>query len=218
MKNMARILSAALQALAILGAATFLEAGYKAKPWNMRVRESYPANLASEGVTIAVEPLYTDALAAQVFNKEDMVTRGIMPLAILVFNDNDFPIKVEGLSVELMHEGDRIRTMTANEVVYRLSKRDKAWIGQPMPKLSPSQLNRDQLDDFDDKFLMSKTVGPHDKGGGFLYLHIADSKDLMSYLADSTIYIPKVYREDTGSRLIFFEIGLGAAVKGNSNR
>jgi len=59
---------------------------------------------------------------------------------------------------------------------------------------------------------MEKMVGPHDKGGGFIYMHIPGSQDLLSYLSNSVIYIPNVYRRDTGSRMIFFEIGLNAAI------
>ena len=136
-----------------------------------------PSSLTSEGVTIAAEPLFTDALAAQVFDKNDMVTRGIMPLAIVIFNDNDFPIEVDGMTAELIHEAEHTRTMTPNEVVYRLFKKDKSWISRQIPRVSKSELNEDALDDFDQKFLMSPVIAPHDKGGGFLYLHIAGGKD-----------------------------------------
>ena len=66
-------------------------AGYKAREWNAKARELYAASLSSEGVTIAAEPLFTDALAARAFDKKDVVTRGIMPLALVIFNDNDYP-------------------------------------------------------------------------------------------------------------------------------
>lgn len=189
-----------------------IRAGYKIIPWNVKERENYPASLTSEGVTIAVEPLFTDALAARVFDKPDMVTRGIMPLAILIFNDNSFPVEVDGLSIELIQESDRIRTLSPNEVVYRLFRKNKTWLSKSkMPRLSRSELNADALDDFDSKFLLEKIVAPHDKGGGFLFLHI-DSSDLPSYLSKSAIYIPNVYRRDNGSRMIYFEIGLDAAI------
>jgi hypothetical protein len=67
--------------LVVLAAAGSMVAAYKARPWPVRDIESYRAKLTSEGVTIAVEPLFTDELAGQAFDKSDMVTRGIMPLA-----------------------------------------------------------------------------------------------------------------------------------------
>jgi hypothetical protein len=188
-------------------------AEYKTRSWTMGARETYPASLTSEGVTIAIDPLYTDVLAARVFDKEDMVTRGIMPFAVLIFNDNDFPIEVQGPSVELIREKDHIHTMYPYEVVYRLFTKSKEWINQPIPKPSRSGLNKNALDDFDHKFLLYKTVAAHDKGVGFLYMHIPDSTDPIGYLSKALIYIPKVYRQDDGSRLIFFEIELSTAFK-----
>jgi hypothetical protein len=190
-------------------------AGYKARNWNMGTPDSYPSKLTSEGVTVAVEPFYTNALAAQVFDKNDIVTRGIMPLAVIIFNDNDFPIRVDGLSIELIRQEDHIRTLMPNEVVYRIFKKEKSWISQqiPIPQISRPGLNQDALNDFDAKFLSEKTIAPHEKGGGFLYMHPDSPENLGSYLESAIVYIPKIYRQDNGTRLIFFEIGLSAAVK-----
>ena len=188
-------------------------AGYTAPAWNMGAIEDYPAYLTSEGVTIAVKPFYTDALAAQVFDKKDMVTRGIMPLAILIFNDNDYPVEVEGRSIELIHGEDHIQSMLPYETVYRLFKKGRQWMPSPIPKTSKSKVDMNALEDFEHKFLMYKEVAPHDKGSGFLYIHIPNSMDLSAYLSDAVVYIPKIYRQDTGARLIFFEIELKAALK-----
>jgi hypothetical protein len=197
--------------ITLLWAASPIWAGYKARPWTINARETYPASLTSEGVTIAVEPLFNDALAARVFDKTDMVTRGIMPLAVVIFNDNDFPVEVDGLSIQLIHGEDHLRTLSPNEVVTRVFRKDKSWL--PRVSRAPrSELNTDALDDIDSKFLMEKIVAPHDKGGGFLFLHLPDPGNWASYLSESVIYIPNVYRRDNGSRMIFFEIGLSPAI------
>jgi hypothetical protein len=188
-----------------------IRASYKARPWAINARETYPANLTSEGVTIAVQALFNDTLAARVFDKSDMISRGIMPLAVVIFNDNDFPVEVDGLSIELTHGDDHIRSLSPNEVVARLFRKDSTWLPR-ISRTPRSELNTAALDDFDSKFLMDKVVAPHDKGGGFLYLHIPESKDLLSYLSNCVVYIPNVYRRDKDTRMIFFEIGLGPAV------
>ncbi len=194
-----------------------VRAGYKARPWSVRARESYPASLTSEGVTIAAEPLFTDALAARVFDKDDIVTRGIMPLALIIFNDNDYPVEVEGASIELVHDGERLRTLMPDETVYRLfNKKGKSWLIPQMPKISRSDLNADALEDFNHKFLADKLVPPHGKDAGFLYLQTGAPQDMASYLSNSTVYIPNVYRRDKGSRLVFFEIELKPALAANN--
>ncbi|HSW38538.1 MAG TPA: hypothetical protein VLL97_03505 [Acidobacteriota bacterium] len=193
-------------------------ARYRAIEWTIGSRENYPAYLTSEGVTIAVDPLYTDALAAGVFDRKDMITRGIMPLGIIIYNDNDFPVKVDGLSIELLHEKGGIKTMSPNEVVYRLFQRRTEWINRPIPPMPRSALNENALDDFIDKFMMDRTIGPKSASGGFLYLHIPASEDIVSFLSKALVYIPYIYRLDDGSRMIFFEIGLEAAVGDKMNR
>jgi hypothetical protein len=164
-----------LLAAALAWASGPVRAGYKARDWTIRPRETYPSSLTSEGVTIAVEPLFNDALAARVFDKNDIVTRGIMPLAVVIFNDNDFAVEIDGMSIELIHGRERLRTLTPNEVVYRLFRKETSWINRPIPRVPRSQLNAEALDDFDRKFLMEKVVEPRGKGGGFLFFHIVDT-------------------------------------------
>jgi hypothetical protein len=195
-------------AIVLLCAAASVVAGYKARPWSVNARESYPASLTSEGVTIAVNPLFNDALAAQVFDKDDIVTRGIMPVAILIFNDNDYAVEVDGMSLQLLRDEDRIRTLSPGEVVGRLYGKSNPLTGQPASRPS----NAKALEDFENKFLLHKPVGPHSKGGGFVYIPVRDVGNLVSYLSAALVYLPNVYRQDNGSRLVFFEINLNAAL------
>lgn len=191
-------------------------AGYKARPWVIHARDSYPASLTSEGVTIAVDPLFRDDLAARIFDKNDIVTRGIMPLAIVVFNDNDFPIIVDGASIELIQGEDHYHTQPVNEVVHRLFQKSGrgSFIPNPLPRRVPAvdQGNEDALIDFDHKFLSNKTVGSHDKGGGFLYVQIPGVGDMGAYLSKARVYIPQIVRQDNGTELMFFEIELKPAI------
>ena len=202
-----------LFAVVIAAAATGL--AFKVASWEPGPRESYPAFLTSEGVTMAVEPLYTDKLAASVFDKKDMITRGIMPFALVIFNDNDFPIEVSGLDIELIHKDRpdiRVKTMPPNEVTWRLSQRDKTWQTQRVPRLSQNELDRNMLEDLDNKFLMKKTVAARGKAGGFLYMHPPENESVEEFLSGAMFYIPRIFRLDDGSRMIYFEISLAPAL------
>jgi hypothetical protein len=79
-----------------------ITAKYRARPYVPLPIESYPARLTSEGLAVAVEAMFTDALAATAFDKKDIVTSGIMPVAIIFSNSNTFDVEVEGSSVELL--------------------------------------------------------------------------------------------------------------------
>ncbi len=145
--------------------------GYKARPWTIGAAESYPARLSSEGVTIAVQPLFQDALAARVFDKSDIVTRGIMPVALVIFNENDFPVQVDGAPAELIHEEDRLRTLEPAQVVHRLFSKDKrnVWVPQPVPRLpGGGRPDTEAFDDFEHKFFDRKM----DTGAPMIYFEI----------------------------------------------
>jgi hypothetical protein len=196
----------------VTAALSFATAGYKARPWSPKPPDQYAARLTSEGITIGVEPLFKDSLAAQAFDKKDMVTRGIMPLGLAIFNDNDFAVEVEGASIELVNGDGHIHTVLPGEVARRVfQKGGKSWVPNPLPRQSGEKTDEDALGDLEHKFLGLKLIGPHSKAVGFLYLHIP-ANDVAGYLSDSRLYVPDVRRQDTGAKMIFFEIDLKPAV------
>lgn len=203
--------------LTLIAAVPLALAAYKTRPWTPRSADAYPARLESEKLTIAVEPLFLDTLAAAVFDCKDVVTRGIVPLAVVISNANDFPVVVEGASAELLSGEDRLRTSEPNEVVHRLFARSgkNVWIPNPLPKMpSVDKSNAAAYADFDHKFLGRKVIQAREKGGGFLYLKLSEAvKDVRDYLKRARLYVPDVRRYDTGASMIFFEIELEPAVR-----
>jgi hypothetical protein len=194
-----------------------LAAGYKIRPWTPRDIESYPAKLTSEGVTIAVDPLFTDALAAQVFDLNDMVARGIMPLGIVIFNSNAFPVDVEGPTIELQREGDRQRSLDplyAVRCMYEKKPTRRFVIPSPIPipTITIKQCNADACKDFGQKYLGMKRVEAHATAGGFLFMPVKGVADLRQALASARIYIRNVYNGNDGTPLLFFEIDLKLAI------
>ena len=200
-----RIILLVLMTLVVLSAF----AAYKARPWHIRPVESYPCRLTSEGVTIAIDVLYQDPLAASIFDKNDMVTRGIMPVGIIIFNENNFPVSVEGGTIEVLWENERIHSLQPAEVVQRLFKKSGRNIFAP-PQSGPQlpKVDLPALEDFERKFIQSKSIPAHDKGGGFIYLNVRDPKNIRDYFTNARMYIPDVTREDTGSKMIYFEVEL----------
>lgn len=196
-------------------------AGYKVRPWTPRAVDSYPARFASEGVTIAVDPLLTDALAAQVFDDRTIVSRAVMPLAVIVFNDNDYPVEVDPASIEVLAHGARMLPLKPEEAVHRLTTQTRRKIGGiGLPggiRIKFDTAETALLQDFQRKWLGFKKVEPHTTGGGFVYVPVTAGKDLKAMLAEGRVYIPKVFRPDTGASLLFFEIELKSAVDGMKN-
>jgi hypothetical protein len=209
MKDLSKLLLLLFLGFAFLGPSVQSLAGYKARDWSPGTRETYAARLTSEGVTIAAEPLFTDALAARLFDKKDIVARGIMPLAIVIFNDNDYSIEVDPLSIELVRGDERYRSLMPDEAVSRVYAKEKSMLSGSRAKA----VNEEALEDFSAKFLKDDTIPPHGVAAGFIYIRIYNPKDLLDYLSTAAVYIPNIYRGDDGSRMIYFEIDLKTALK-----
>jgi len=201
---------------ALAATCTVAMAAYKARPWSPRARESYRAVQTSQGVTIAVDPLFRDNLAAQVFDKSDIVTRGIMPVAIIVFNDNDYPVEINGNSIDLILGGEHLRALPPDHFIPALFKKGASKLGSlnPLPRgTSVDTTTADAQEDFEHKFLASKIVAPHASAGGFLYFRIPQSPTLPEQLSSATIYVPDLLRSDNNTRLMYFEIDVKPAVE-----
>ncbi len=212
------ILNRILIAVTLLSACAIALAAYKARPWAPKARESYRALQSSQGVTIALDPLFRDNLASQVFDKNDIVTRGIMPVAVIVFNDNDFPIEVQGESIELVLGGDRVRTLEPDQFVPALFKKTPSKLGGlnpiPIPRgARVDSTNADAMDDFSLKFFGVKTMLPRGLAGGFLYFRVPQTSSLAEQLSSAVVYIPDVSRTDKNTRLMYFEIDLKPALE-----
>jgi len=193
-------------------------AGYKARPYVPLPIESYPSRLTSEGLTVAVDPMFTDALAAKAFDKKDMVTNGIMPVAIIFTNTNGFTVEVEGSSIELIVKGEHIRPVSPEQAVLRLfqhkmpSQEVHVPSPVPLPRVIVVRSNADAMDDFSQKHIELKRIAPNTVVVGFVYLPVKIPAKLREDLAEAQIYIPDLYRVDTGQPMMFLEIDLKPAV------
>jgi hypothetical protein len=201
--------------LAILPA---VSAGYKVKSWTPRAIETYASKLTSEGVTIAVDPLFTNALAAQAFDRTDVVTRGILPLAIIISNSNDFSVDVDGTAVELLQNDLHLKTFNPLQTVQCLFEARKSlplkiMIPVPIPDIKITMSQPGACQDFSRKFLGMKRVAAHSTAGGFLYMPAYDAANIRKNLSSARVYIPDIYRGDSGAEMFFFEIELQAAIE-----
>jgi hypothetical protein len=206
--------------LLFLLAVSALTAGYKIRPWRPRAMDSYPAQLTSEGVTIAVDPLFTDALASQVFDKPDIVTRGIMPLAVIIFNSNDFPVEIEGRSIELQLAGRRTRSLdplSAVQIIYTTKPaRNPPIIVSPIPipQITVMKSHAEACQDFKEKYLSEvKRVERKATVGGFLFMPVRATAKLPEDLAGARIYIPNVSRADNGHSMLYVEVEIKPAIE-----
>jgi hypothetical protein len=205
-------------ACGVLACAWLSFAGYKARRYEARPIDSYPCKLTSEGITVAIDPLFSDELAAKVFDKKDIVSSGVMPVAIIISNKNKFPVEFNGFSIELIVKEERVQPLAPEQAVrqifqYGRSEREvRIPSPVPFPRVEITRANYDAFDDFNYKHLGIKRVEPDSVSAGFVYIPLKKLPNLRESLWDSRIYLPDLRRADLREPMIFFEIDLKPAL------
>ncbi len=202
----------------VLACTGFSFAGYKARRYEALPIDSYPCRLTSEAVTVATDPMFSDQLAAKAFDKKDIVSSGVMPVAIIISNKNKFPVEFNGFSIELLVKEDHIRPLTPEQAVMqifqygRTQREVRIPSPVPFPRIEITRVNSDAFDDFTYKHLGIKRVEPDSVGSGFVYMPVKKFPNLRESLLDGRIYIPDLCRADVSEPMIFFEIDLKPAL------
>ncbi len=175
--------------------------------------KTYPARdeHLAEGVTIAADPYDTGDKAAIFsvrFSKE-----GFLPINLIVTNDNDQPIALTDMQVQLV-TADKTKISPANDgdIRRRFSRTPRG--GQapgrgplpiPLPGSGkPKSGERDAAQQFNQASFMAKAVEPHATQAGFLFF---DIEGISHPLAGAHLYVTGVTNSQ-GSELMYFDIPL----------
>ena len=142
-----------------------------------------------------------------------------MPLAIIIYNSNEFAVEVEAGPIELICKLNRIREVSP-EIAFRRIFQQTSRSPQeiripspiPFPRIEITKSNAAAYDDFLYKYLGYKIIEPKSMAAGFIYLPVENVSSLRQLLIEALIYIPDLYRMDTGAALMFLEIDLKPAI------
>ncbi len=167
---------------------------------------------------MAIDPMFTDALAAKAFDKKDIVASGIMPVAIIISNSNGFAVDMYGETIELLVKGEHIRPISPEQAIVRIFQRSlpsqevRIPSPVPFPRIAIYRSNADAFDDFNHKHLGIKRIEPNAVAAGFVYVPVNTFANLRETLMEAQIYIPDLRRAGTRQPMMFLEIDLKPAV------
>ncbi len=173
--------------------------------------KTYPARdeHPMEGVTIAADP-YDTADKADIFSVH-YLEAGFLPINLIVSNDNDQPVALTEMKVELVtvdkvkmtpaSRGDLQRRFTRTP---RGGQAPRPPLPIPFPRSTPKVSGHEALDEFERARFMAKAVEPHSNQAGFFFF---DVQGLSHPLAGAHLYISGLL-DGKGSELMFFDIPL----------
>jgi hypothetical protein len=161
---------------------------------------SFRQRQTSEGLTIGVEAYRDREKVKQVFRKTDFDKAGVLPILVVLANDNDHALQLDRMRVNLI-TGDRqsIEPIAADEVLRpaRIQRPDAPPRPSPFPGLGQS--------DVSEREFVAPVVAARSKAWGFFYFRLGKGPDR---LTGAKLYLTGIRNAKTGQELLYFEIPL----------
>lgn len=182
------------------------------KPVEIRAKEArkYAAHQEFQNLIIAAYPCGTRHKARQLFDTDKFAKKRILPVLIVVENNNDFVVSLVGRTIFLIDSaGTQHRPMHYLDVLADLNNKRRPPISEIEPTVAGRRGTRktrlaseEMLADFEQKDFGEKLIAPYTKDFGVVFYEIPwDGWDL----SKSRFYLPDVYNFSAKEPLIFFE-------------
>jgi len=203
----ARRYAGRLIALAILVLLFSVLYAYKVKEFRPKPAKEYAAFQDFQNIVLAASPRLTEEGVMELFDTKKLLEKKIMPVVLVVENNNDFAIRLHESEVYLVGpDGARVRSIPFSEVLMKISGKRGAVSGpSPRPDVILRQIgDKKMVEDFEHKSFAEKLVAPHDSDYGVIFFPVPEDGSL----AGSRLYIPEVYNITKDEPLMFFEFEL----------
>jgi hypothetical protein len=180
---------------------------YKIKEFKPKPAKEYAAFQDFQNIVLAASPRLTEEGVMELFDTKKLLERKIMPVVLVVENNNDFAIRLHESEIYLVNaDGTRARAIPFPEVLMKISGKRGAVSGTtPRPDVILRQIgDKKMVEDFEHKSFGEKLVAPHDSDYGVLFFPVPEDGSLVG----SRLYIPEVYNITKDEPLMFFEFEL----------
>lgn len=183
---------------------------YKSVEIRAKEARQYAAHQESQNLIIAAHPCDTRHKARQLFDTDKFAKKRILPVLIVVENNNDFVVSLDGRTIFLIDDaGTRHRPMHYLDVLADLNNKRRPPIPDFPPRIPGRRGSRkirvaseEMLADFEQKAFGEKLIAPYTKDFGVVFYEIPwDGWNL----SESRFYLPEVYNFSAREPLVFFE-------------
>ena len=178
--------------------------------WEPRPAASYSNRLASEGVTVAVELFQGHDKIKQAFPKTDLQKLGILPVLVVIANDNDHALQLDRVRVQLITSDRQPINPTEAEDVLRTGRVQKPNLTprpSPIPRIGRNPAGRRQSEqgEVGDREFVAPVIAAHATAHGFFYFRLGKGPDRVS---GAKFYLNGIRNAKTGKEILYFEISL----------
>ena len=184
--------------------------GYKSVEVRAKAAKQYAAHQESQNLIIAAYPCDTRHKARQLFDTDKFAKKRILPVLIVVENNNDFVVSLDGRAIFLIDStGTQHRPMHYLDVLADLNNKRRPPISD-FPPQGPGRrgsrkikiASKEMLADFEQKAFGEKLIAPYNKDFGVVFYEIPwEGWDL----SKSRFYLPEIFNFSAKESLVFFE-------------
>ena len=183
--------------------------GYKPVEIRVKAANQYASHQEFQDLVIAADPCDTRYKARQLFDNDKFGKKRILPVLIVVENNNDFVVSLDGRAIFLIDSaGTRHRPMHYLDVLADLNNKRRPPIstieapGAGRRSRKTKIASEEMLADFEQKAFGEKLIAPYTKDFGVVFFEIPwDGWDL----SKSRFYLPEIYNFSAREPLVFFE-------------
>jgi len=152
-------------------------------------------------VTIGVDPYVAPDKMKTAFGKLDPYQYGILPVLVVIQNDSDKTIRLEGLKAEYVGPNrDRADATPAKDVRYLRGPERPGVVPGPIAKIS-SKKNPLDAWEIEGRAFAAQMLPAGQSASGFFYFRTGLQRG-------ATIYLSGLTEAATGKELFYFEIAL----------
>jgi hypothetical protein len=174
-------------------------------PFKPASASSFANHQTNGQVTIGVDPYVTDDKVPTAFGKVNPYQYGVLPVLVVIQNDSDKTIKLNGIKAQYVGpSNDRIDATPARDVRF-LQGPNRPNLPDPSPagRIKGLKKKKNPLDawEIEGRAFSAAMLPPGQSASGFFYFQ-ADVRH------GSTIYLSGLTEAGTGKELFYFEIPL----------
>jgi len=192
--------------LALLLSITAGFAADKPTPFKAPPADSFAQHQTNEKITMGVDPYIFGDKVKVAFGKVDPYQYGVLPVLVVIQNDSDSAIKLDGMRAEYVGpNGDRVEATPAKAVRYAKGPKRPGVIGGPAGQMPKIIGKKNPLDawEIEGRAFAAQMLPPGQSASGFLYFFTGSQRG-------ATIYIRGIVGASTGKELMFFELPLNS--------
>lgn len=165
----------------------------------------YSCRQTNDKVTLAARPFITEEAAQPAFGKLNPYRHGVLPILVIVQNDSQQTLALDGMRVEFITaDRERVEATPAADIRFLSGPRKPSLTPGPIPGRVPRvSRNKNPLNawEIEGRAFSARMLPAKESASGFFYFQA-------TYRGGSRLYVTGMREASSGKELLYFELPL----------